>query len=311
MNKKILVAVDGSVYSFNALRYISRLFTDLEDIHVDLLCVVPTGTMMQGREWMDELDIMCTIGPQARGRLRKSKRFMEEAVLQLGRRGIASSQLTTTVKLARSGAAADIMFAAKKGLYDALLIGRRGISKVEELFMGSVSSSITESCCDIPIWIVDGKVHSRRFLMPVDGTFHSLKAADHLGFILAGNPYAEITLFHLTPLLGSQRKLQNRHNLCERWGKDWCDQHLDKEDSIYHAPEQMLIDRGVFPEKIKRHGISLGIGATRHIIRHSELDDFGTIVIGRRGKSDRSDIIKGVSDKVLQAAKHVAIWVVG
>ena len=186
MERKILAAVDGSLFSFNALRYLSHLFTDLKGINVHLLCVVPAGPVTIGTEWLKEEERMSMVSKPVRIKLSAARRFMEEAVLQLGRRGIAPNQVSTSVKLSRRGVAADILSEAQKGLYDALLIGRRGVGKIEELFMGSsLSSAMAERCYGLPLWIVTGKVNSRKFLLPVDKSFNSLKAADHLGFIVS------------------------------------------------------------------------------------------------------------------------------
>lgn len=89
MERKILAAVDGSVFSFNALRYLAQLFTDLEDIAVHLLYVVPCPPLPLGSEWIDEKDRLLSLSPEARGRYSRARRFMEEAVLQLGQIGRA------------------------------------------------------------------------------------------------------------------------------------------------------------------------------------------------------------------------------
>lgn len=44
MKKEILVAIDGSVYSNQALSYISALFKDQEDVHFHLCTMVTAGT---------------------------------------------------------------------------------------------------------------------------------------------------------------------------------------------------------------------------------------------------------------------------
>lgn len=311
MDRKILVAVDGSVFSYNALRYLSYLFTDLEGIYVHLLNIVPSSSLPAGKEWMDELELMCSMSPQTRNNMKKANRFMEEAVLQLGRRGIAPEQVSTSVRLARRTVADDIITEARKGLYDALLIGRRGITNLEKIFIGSVSSSVASKCYEIPIWIVDGKVNSRKFLMPVDGTFNSLKAADHLGFILAGNPYAEIALFHIATWFGDESKKIDREELLSRWGREWLEEHLSHEEGLFTAPEEILIGHGIAPERIERLSIKSGISPTKHILHHSEINDYGTIVIGRREKWIPKGVLKGVSDKILNLASGVAVWVVG
>lgn len=310
MERKILAAVDGSLFSFNALRYLGQLFTDLNEISVDLLYILPSPPLAIGSEWLSEDDRLLSLSPEMRGRYASANRFMEEAVLQLGRRGIAPQQVSCHIQLARAGVAADIIHAAKKGSYDALLLGRRGIGALEEMIGGSLSSSATKHCYEFPIWIVSGKVNARKFLLPVDSSFNSLKAADHLGFILQGNPYAEIFLLHLSTLLSGNTK-PDWPELHTLWGKEWCDKHLCREDSVFHAPQQMLLDRGISPDRIShRHG---GHCLTPHkpIFQQAVIEDCGTIVIGRRSSSNAKGLFDGVASRVLDIAKHVAIWLVG
>lgn len=310
MERKILAAVDGSAPSYNALRYLGQLFTDLDDIAVHLLYVVPGPPPPIGEEWLDEKDRLLGLPPAARARYAAAQRFMEEAVLQLGRRGIASNQVSCHVQLARAGVAADIIHEAKKGLYDALLIGRRGIGALEEMIGGSVSSSAARQCSDLPIWVVDGKVNARKFLLPVDSSFNSLKAADHLGFILQGNPYAEICLLHLAALVGGDTDPE-WSEVEGLWGEEWCAEHLRRPDSIFHGPEQILVERGLSPERIRRQNEGHYFSPHKGIFRQSIQGDYGTIVIGRRSKCKQKSLFCGVSDKVLDIASQVAIWLVG
>ncbi len=310
MERKILAAVDGSVFSYNALRYLGQLFTDLDDISVHLLYVVPGPPLPIGSEWIDENDRLLTLPPETRARYAGGQRFMEEAVLQLGRRGVSPQQVTCHVQLAGAGVAADIIYEAKKGLYDALLIGRRGVGAIEEMIGGSVSSTAAQQCYELPIWVVDGKVNARKFLLPVDTSFNSLKAADHLGFILQGNPYADICLLHLSVLVGGNTK-PDWSELQAQWGEEWCAEHLRRPDSVFYGPEQILLERGVSADRICRRQEGHYFAPHKAIFRKSVLDDYGTIVIGRRAKDKKKGFFYGVSEKVLGIANHVAIWVVG
>ncbi len=311
MERKILAAVDGSVFSYNALRYLGQLFTDLDDISVHLLYIVPSPPPPIGGEWLEEQDRLLSLSTEGRARYARAKRFMEEAVLQLGRRGIAPRQVNCRVQLSQAGVAADIIHEAKRGLYDALLIGRRGIGTLEEMIAGSVSSTAARQCYEIPIWIIDGKVNSRKFLLPVDTSFNALKAADHLGFILQGNPYAEICLLHLSSVLMGGNTEPDWPELHEQWGEEWCHEHLRRGDSVFHGPEQILHERGISAARICRRQRGHVISPHKPIVRQSAIDDYGTIVIGRRAKTKKKGLFAGVSDKVLQIANHVAIWIVG
>ncbi|MDP2107247.1 MAG: universal stress protein, partial [Desulfobulbaceae bacterium] len=64
MERKILAAVDGTVFSFNALRYLGQLFTDLDDIAVHLLYVVPSPPPPIDEQWIDEGDRLLCLPPE-------------------------------------------------------------------------------------------------------------------------------------------------------------------------------------------------------------------------------------------------------
>jgi len=310
MERNILVAVDGSVFSFNALHYLGQLFTGLEEIKVHLLYVLPSPPQPIGSEWVEEGDRLLSLSPALRALLAGAKRFMEEATLQLGRQGMAEGQVSSSVQLARVGVAADIVAEAKKGFYDALLIGRRGVGAIEEMIGGSVSSSAADHCYELPLWVVDGRVNARKFLLPVDTSFNSLKAADHLGFILEGNPYAEVCLLHLSALIGGNTP-PDWTSLHAMWGKEWCSQHLGGEEGIFHGPEQILLDHGFSPSRLCRLPGGHCLTPEHSICRQAVLAECGTIVLGRRCPYKKQGLLYGVSDKVLDIASQMAIWVVG
>jgi len=311
MQKKILVAVDGSPYSTHSLRYLGQLFQQLPEIHFHLLSLVPASSLgTAARDWLSEAELLNTVNPATRNLLSAQKKYMLQATDTLKRLGIAEEQIHTSVRLSQHSVAQEIIREARQGKYDALLIGRRGIGKLEEIIMGSVSATILDKCHDVPLWIIDGQVDSRKFLVPVDGSSHSLKAIDHLAFILADNPFAEVTLFYSKALLGSRPAIEPK-DFYAVWGEAWCEEHLRREDSLFHAPRQILIDGGFPAERIFRLETSMGFDPSRQILRQALIDDFGTIVMGRRGEEVNKGIFRGVSDRVLLMAEEVAIWIVG
>ncbi len=311
MLKKILIAVDGSPYSTNSLRYLGQLFHHLPEVHFHLLSIVPASSAgSAAKDWLTEAELLNTVSPATRKLLASQKNYMLQATDTLKRLGIADEQIQTSVHLSQRSVAQDIIHEARQGKYDALLIGRRGIGKLEEMIMGSVSATILEKCHDVPLWIIDGQVNSCKFLVPVDGTSHSLKAIDHLGFIIADNPCAEVTLFYSKALLGSHPRIEPK-NFYAVWGEEWCEEHLRREDSLFHAPKQILIDSGFPEERIFWLETFMGIDPSRQILRQALIDDFGTIVMGRRGEEVSKGIFRGVSDRVLLMAEKVAIWIIG
>ncbi|MDA8163886.1 MAG: universal stress protein [Desulfobacteraceae bacterium] len=311
MERKILVAVDGSSHSHNILRYLGLLFRSVPGCTFHLLCIVPGGPLPEaGQEWLDEPDLLNAMSSEGRHRYQAAKRYMGEAILQLARRGIDPAQVTTEVRPARAGIAGDILHEARKGLYDALLIGRRGLSNLEKVLMGSISSTLLAKSRDIPVWMVDGVVRSAKILVPVDGSPHCLRAVDHLAFILRGNPHAEVTLFHSSAML-ARRGVRDIHDFKEQWGEEWCELHLSRPDSLFHAPEQVLRESGFPDERLHRLHTHRGLYPSRQILRQALVNDFGTIVIGRRGAEIPKGMLKGVSDQVVAMAEGLAVWVLG
>ncbi len=311
MNRKILVAVDGSPHSFSALRYLGELFAGVKEITFHLLCIVPFDDQVIDQEWLADGELIETLSDATRSRWDHAHRYMAEAILQLARRGVDPEQVVSDVRLRRVGTAADIIQEARKGTYDAVLIGRRGLSKLAAMFMGSISEELLGGCHDLPVWMVDGQVHSNKILVPIDGTVHSLRAVDHLSFIFRNNPHVEITLFHSSALLAShgQSPREDFHGL---WGRDWCELHLSDDHSVFHAPEQLLLEANIPANRIHRLHTRRGIHPSRQILRQAIVDGFGTIVMGRRGRDAKRGLLQGsVSEPVLLMAEGIAVWVVG
>jgi len=310
MNKKILVAVDGSVYSSNTLHYLEQLFVDVKDIHLHLLSVIPCSSLLAGHEWLDDLELLSKLSPEARKRYAAAKKYLNDSVDRLARHGIARNQTTTEIKLSRTNVASDIIDTARKGLYDALVIGRRGVSKIEELIMGSVSSTVFQKDHDVPIWIVDGQVNSHTFLVPVDGSEFSLKAVDHLSFILTDNPYAEITLFHSAAMFAQKQSLG--FNECTHYLTDeFCRIHSQDEDIHFRAPQEILENNGFPAQRIHRLLTRKGMYPSRQIVRQALIDDFGTVVMGRRDGEMSKGVFGSVTEKVVAMGDNTAIWIVG
>ncbi len=310
MEKKILVAIDGSTYSNNTIQYLGSLFGPISEVNFHLLTIIACGSLPSSKEWMDELELMNCLPPEAQKRLRSAKTYMKTATRKLEKLGVAPERVSCEVRLGRQSVAKDILNEGRQGLYDAVVIGRRGLSKLEELVMGSISTSVFEKYHDVPLWIIDGQVDSRKFLVPIDGSFCSMMAVDHLAHILADCQHCQITLFHSTAMLSTVRSLEPQE-MYEQWGRQWCEEHLSRPDSLFHAPKQLLIQSGIPEKNIQWLHTSKGIEAGRQILRQALIDDYGTIVIGRRGKDVKKGIFRGVSDRIVLMGEQVAIWIVG
>ncbi|MEN8257790.1 MAG: universal stress protein [Thermodesulfobacteriota bacterium] len=309
MEKKILVAVDGSFRSLNEVHYLGQMFEGAKDVFLHLICIVPAGQEPVGSDWLDAEDRKNIMSAATKKQFVAAKAHLKRAAHHLVRHGFAKEQMTTSVELSRMGVAPDLVKIAHSGYYDALLVGRRGIGRLQALILGSVTKSILEKCWDIPIWVVDGHVDSRKILVPVDGSSHILKAVDHLGYIFKGIAGVEITLFHSNSLFARRSDLQLEK--CElSFGAEWCRKNLLADDHVFHAPEQLLRENGFDMANVHRLEVSRGLETARDIALQAWHKNFGTIVMGRRDPDVRKGVLGGVSDRLLASTSDLAIWLI-
>ncbi len=313
MEKKVLVAVDNSEYCQNILRYLCRLFSKQSGIRFHLLSIVPCYLGQAGREWLDQQDLMAIVDSATRKKFQAYTLHMHKVKGKFMECGFQEDQLETEVRLSKEGIAAEIVHEAQKGLHDAIVVGKKDLSLLEKMVAGSTSAEILKKNDGLPVWIVNGKTESQKSLVPVDCTPHTLDAVDHLAFILKENPHAEITLFHSCSLFSSEY-VSPKKEFYEKWGRDWCDEHLQGDADghfHFHAPEQILKEAGFPLEHVHRLQTDAGIEPGQQIAHHVKHDTFGTIVMGRRHKDISKGIFKGVSDRVLANVKDVAVWIIG
>jgi nucleotide-binding universal stress UspA family protein len=73
----------------------------------------------------------------------------------------------------------------------------------------------------------------------------------------------------------------------------------------------MLINSGFPPERIHRLETKKGMYPSRQIVRQALVDDFGTIVMGRRDKEIVKGVFGSVTEKVVAMSVNTAVWIVG
>ncbi|MDH4316855.1 MAG: universal stress protein, partial [Desulfobulbaceae bacterium] len=85
----------------------------------------------------------------------------------------------------------------------------------------------------------------------------------------------------------------------------------DLDHDLIGAHIRLLIENGVDPERIIHLPTRTGIEPSHDLLRQARKNDCGTVVIGRRGRETAKGIFKGVSDRAIQQAENVSVWVVG
>ncbi len=308
METKILAAVDGSPYSNNSLDYLISLFEKNKTIAVHLLSV--TSSSDGGQNWMQDVDPLRKYSPVVEKRVIKALKYLKKAKARLLSHGFSEEQVTFTADASSTEIATAIHREASKGIYDALLIGRRGVGMVGEMFLGSVSSYLVEKCHDVPLWIIDGEIKSNRFLLAVECMSKSLLSADHLAYILASAPDCEVLLYHSKIFFGRKKEFET-DDVHKQWGEEWCDKNLTPGADILEIHKQIFLDNGVPENRITILPEQRDVDASFDLLRQAKKHGCGTIVLGRRGQEVDKGFFGGVSDRTLKQAENIAIWLVG
>jgi nucleotide-binding universal stress UspA family protein len=307
MNHNLLVAVDGSPPSEQAVRYGISLGLKIPIVTFTLCHIEPpflsrgeADTPPHGAGRRDG-DHKADSGPGPEDILGDCHRLMTAA-------GIPSDRIDIHRVEHRQGTAKDLLTVAQQRRCAAILIGRRRISRLKSVFMGSVTAGLLESGGMLPIWVVEGSVVFRSILLAVDGSENSLRATEHLSSMLAGAPDITITLFHVSPRFADSCPLDVS-------GKDsplaTLGQRGSKHciDNFHQKAMDRFLSAGLTSDRIALKTANALLSPGKAILAQAEAGNHDTIIIGRRGLS-RSFFAGSVSRYVTGRASGQAIWVV-
>jgi len=314
MDKKILIAVDGSHASNHAVDYVGLMEGSvIKQLTVTLFYVMNPIPPYLRREGQKDTAAYNRLVKLQKANQEEAARVMEEARGRLARHGMQEEHIQVKTVPRTADAARDILFEAEQGLYDAVVLGRRGLSKAQELILGSVTNKVVQHAERLPLWIVGGRVHSLKVLCPVDGSEGALKAVDHMAFMLGHNPECEVTLFHVGASLANYCPLNfdvDEAELHQEIEGDIMTSDAECMDDFYARAIKVLMEGGLSREQIETKSKEGGVSVPAAIIDEVKAGDYGTVVLGRRGQN-RSFFLGHVSDKVLNKSEQTAVWIVG
>jgi nucleotide-binding universal stress UspA family protein len=205
--------------------------------------------------------------------------------------------------------AADILTMGQAKPFDAIVVGRRGTSQLREWLLGTVTASLIEHSKVIPIWVIDGEVDAADTLMFADGSRASLRALDHLAFMLSGQKKQHIHMLHVRPRFQDFCDI----NLEPDTAKLAKDAYLDDDqycmDDFYPKAIEVLQKNGINKGRLKFKTIDGNLSIPRAILTHVRKNNFGTLVMGRGGRS-KSKFAGSISRSLLQKTENCAIWIV-
>ncbi|MFP3981820.1 MAG: universal stress protein [Desulfobacterales bacterium] len=311
--KKILLPIDGAKHSSDALHYAVMMSGALEDVVFSLFHVQPFLSEYVVEEAKKNPEANKKLKELQEKNAESGTKILQQHKEHLIRSGVAEERIELLTRQRREGVAKDIIQKARSEYMDAIVMGRRGLSRLQETFIGSTTKNVIEHNADIPVWVVDGQISSQNILLAVDGSTSSAKALDHLVDIMHPNPEAELTIFHVQP------SLKDTCGIDFNASSDAQDQEAVTK-IVEHANRQCMDNfmqhaRGRLKEKafdenqvnFKTQPVKRNIG--KAIADEFKQGDYGTVVVGKRGINKRF-FMGSVSSYLISHLTDAALWIV-
>ncbi|NNG02407.1 MAG: universal stress protein [Desulfobacteraceae bacterium] len=308
--RKILIAVDGSDQTLEAVRYIGSIVPP-ERTEIVLFNV---GTGFPEVYWdMNTNPLYRTKKSKVMGWVADSQvfigEFKEKAFKILSDAGFPENALSVKTQATQTNKLKDIIQESYQE-YSAIVAGKTGISRLKDLFLGSMARQLSEKIKHIPVVIVGGKPRSRKILIALDESIEAMRGVSCIGALASGcetpiklchclDPTAADQIGESVPVTG------DREELIRKYGENRFRPYMD--EAI-----KRLKDAGVSAERISSDFVYCSGNTIQKIIETAVAGDFGTILVGRREAATfAQEYFRGrFSEKIIKSLDDMAVWVV-
>lgn len=304
----ILVAFDGSSQAMEAVRYVSRFFSaDNTAVNIFHVAVEVPETFL---DLGGDIGFYNAVVP-AHAWTCEVKKNMEAALTKAGgilhRAGFADKAVKTTYHSRKVGVARDIMAESKKR-YDALVLGRSGVSRLKDVVVGTIANKLVSTSGHLPLIVVGGRPGVDKVLIGFDGSDDAMRAVESAGNLMV-SAEREVMLCHVVRSLNAYLSAEGVFNAKEE--KQWLAESRKAIAPALDAAQNRLIESGFYPAGIYKQVLEDKKSRSAGLVRAAREGDFGSIVVGRRGHSRIREFVMGrVSRKVLHMGRDLAVWVV-
>jgi len=156
MGQKILVAIDDSENAMRAVEFITKSFTPdhrvtLFNVILDTAAICDMDNPSLTPYFMAQKGAFCSVEDQKRTLVNEALQKAKELLIKAG---FEEEHIVIKVEAKKKGVAKGIIDEAASG-YDAIVMGRRGLSGIKEFFLGSVSQKVLQSAEAVSVLLVD------------------------------------------------------------------------------------------------------------------------------------------------------------
>ena len=309
-SNRILLAIDGSDQSMNAVKYVSVMMPP------ERTEVVLFNVNSEPRELYQHLEE----NPLYRSKLTKIRSWRAEqhksisntlnnAFHLLVNAGFPHNAVKMKSQSLRKDITSDIVQESYQE-YNAAVPGRPGLGKIKDAFIGSVATKLVGKIKHIPLIVVGGEPLSKKVLMAFDGSEGALRSVAHLGDLTGGND-GSVTLFSVLRSLGTL-EFQAKRAIRVEDEMGWLEANQDKLDKAIGDAKDSLVRAGYASGSVNQEIIAGKMSRAGSIVEKAKGGGYDTIVAGRRRFLHFVEefVLGRVSLKILQLADRQAVWIV-
>jgi nucleotide-binding universal stress UspA family protein len=312
MEKRILLAVDGSEKSFGTVSIVGQLLKDKANLDLVLFHSVQQVNSLY-------TDLAKT---EARLPSKDQERFgnvvLTDAQKLLVDAGFPKERIELKLRLDSTDPGHDILVEGQNEKIRTIALGRRGRGQLDTLLLGSVSSKVAQYAEHRSVWIVDTPVHGTgKVLVAMEGIPDSRALTYYTAEVLASLPHLRFTFLHLMPpvpptfwddghiLAPSEQK--DRNSRVERWRSDW----MQQVQQFMSEARSSMVERGVPESNVETLVLQTKEGVARDLLNEIDQHKFQMVIMGKKSFRERKPFLLGShANKILQNVKGVILCLV-
>ncbi len=218
MTKKLLCAISEDPNMFNGLRFMCRFFENKNRLHLTLLCMAaPDSPYCRWKAG----EIQLEDGVEPTEVDKNWAPAIDEALRMLHWDGYKPENVASKCCASMICRLEDIVDEIESDDYAAVVMGRRGMSRLKDLTDKSLSRKLYDYRPEVPMWMCrKPDLNRKNVLLCLDGSESAFNMARHVATMLSGEKHL-VTLCHIIKIKSDDRSGSNAiFNRCEEVMKE-------------------------------------------------------------------------------------------